>query len=217
VDSGTPVHRAPAALQACAVSPAQVSSIAQVLARFNALTPPVSGACFVAGLQRPISVVASSSTLSLQPAVSAQTPRLFILSPQVVLSLVPEGDAGQVMELGEWETSLRTLKGEIELPVTGQLAPSAPFARILTTANSTNCAICHRQEAPSASTSGGYVSAAFRPSPNDLVAVSALRAQHELCVDAGTVSERCDMFHAFFDFGEVKQGAFANSVELFIP
>jgi hypothetical protein len=217
VDAGSQVHRAPEALQTCGSSPAAVGSIAQTLARFNGLPPPVSGPCFIASLQRPLNVVATKGTLSLQPAEGAENPRIFILAPQVVLSFVPAGDAGQLLEMGEWDTTTRTLKGEIALPVTSTLAPDAPFTRILSGSSATTCAICHRAESPSASQVGGYVSSAFRPQPSDLVPVSALAAQHNLCVDAGTVSERCDYFHAFFDFGEVKQGAFASSVELFIP
>lgn len=217
VDAGAPRHLAPGALQTCAASPAQVGSIAQVMARLNGLPMPVSGACFVASLQRPLSVVATSSVVSLQPAVSAQSPRIFVLAPGVVLSLVPEGDAGHFLELGEWETPLRTLKGEIELPVTAALSADAPYGRIKTSASATSCGICHRQEAASATIPDGFVSAAFRPAPNELVPVTALAAEHDKCVDAGTGSERCDMFHAFFDFGEVRQGAFSNNVELFIP
>jgi hypothetical protein len=216
-DGGGPTHRAPAALQTCAASPGAVSSISQTLARLNALPKPVSGACFVASLQRPLSVVATSSVLSLQPAVSRETPRLFVLSGQVVLSVVPGGDAGQLLELAEWVTPLRTLKGEVELPVAATLAASAPYARIKVSANATTCGVCHRQEAPSATVTDGFDSAAFRPAPGELVPVTELAGHHDRCVDAGTVSERCDWFHAFFDFGEVRQGAFGNNVELFIP
>jgi hypothetical protein len=216
-DAGAPGHRAPAAFLACAASPGPVASIAQLLARRNALPRPVDGACLIASLQRPISVVASSSVLSLQPAVSRETPRLFVLNSSLVLSVVPGGDAGHLLEMGEWETALRTVKGVLELPVTAELTADAPFTKIKANANATTCGICHRQEAASAATPGGFTSAAFRPAPSDLVPVTELAAQHALCVDAGTVSERCDMFHAFFDFGEVRQGAFASSVELFIP
>lgn len=47
--------------------------------------------------------------------------------------------------------------------------------------------------------------------------MTALAAEHEGCADAGTAGERCDLFHALFDFGEVRQGAFSTSVELFVP
>lgn len=220
VDGGAPRHQAPGALLGCAAAPAPVASIAQVLSRLNGLPKPVSGPCFVASLQRPLSVVATSSVVSLQPAVSAQSPRIFVLasgSPGVVLSFVPEGDAGHFLELAEWETPLRTLKGELELPVTAALAADAPYGRIKTSASATTCGICHRQESASATVPDGFVSAAFRPAPNELVPVTALSAEHDKCVDAGTTSERCEMFHAFFDFGEVRQGAFSNNVELFIP
>lgn len=93
----------------------------------------------------------------------------------------------------------------------------APFARIKTSASGTTCGICHRQESQSASVPGGFVSAAFRPAPGELVKVTALAAEHDRCVDAGTAGERCDLFHALFDFGEVRQGAFSTSVELLVP
>lgn len=212
-----PGHRVPDALLACAASPTPVGSIAQAVGRLNALPPPVTAACFVASLARPVDVVATSSVVSLQPAAGARSPRIFVLEQGVVLSVVPEGDAGLLLELGEWDTPLRTLKGEIELPVTAPLDAGAPFARIKTGAGATTCGICHRQESPSATVTDGFVSAAFRPAPGELVKVSALAAEHQGCADAGTSSQRCDLFHALFDFGEVRQGAFPTSVELFIP
>jgi hypothetical protein len=216
-DAGPVVHRAPEALEACAAAPGPVSSIAQATARLNQLPRPVYPACLIASLQRPINVIGSASTLSLQPAVDRATPRIFVVNSTLVLSVVAGGDAGHLVELGEWVSTLRTLKGEIELPITADLTADSPYTRIKASASATTCGICHRQEAISATVPNGFESAAFRPAPSDVVRVNELSAQHDACVDAGTVSERCDMFHAFFDFGEVKQGAFSNSVELFIP
>lgn len=216
-DGGSAGHRAPEALRSCASNPGPVSSIAQATARLNQLPRPAFPACFVASLQRPINVLGSAGQLSLQPAVDRATPRVFIVNSTLVLSVVAGGDAGHLIEMGEWVTNLRTLKGELELPITADLTADAPYTRIKASASGSTCGICHRQEAVSPSVPNGFESAAFRPAPSDVVRVPELAAEHDGCVDAGTVSERCDMFHALFDFGEVKQGAFANSVELFIP
>jgi hypothetical protein len=216
-DAGSQAHRAPDALRACAATPGPVSSISQTTARLNQLPRPVYPACFVASLQRPINVLGSAGTLSLQPAVDRATPRVFIVNSTLVLSVVGGGDAGHFLEVGEWVTPLRTLKGEFALPITADLTADAPFTRIQVSSSGSTCGICHRGETASATVASGFDSAAFRPAPSDLVRVGELSAEHDGCVDAGTVSERCDMFHALFDFGEVRQGAFSNSVELFIP
>ncbi len=213
VDAG---HRAGPALEACASGVADVDSIAKVVERLNSLPPPVSVACFVAGLRRPLNIVAADSNLSAQPAASAKSPRIFLLQPGIVLSVVPEGAGAKVMEMGQWVTNKRTVKGELEMPVTGPLAPDAPLKHVAQSNDTTTCAICHRAEEPYPGIPGGYASAAFRPNPGQEVKVGALAAEHRACIDLGDTSERCALFHALFDFGQVRQGAFSSAVELFI-
>lgn len=208
---------ASAALKGCAAVqlPERVSTIEAAVARLNALPAPVTPACFVAGLQRPLELVATTSVLSAQPAVGRPSPRIFLLDPALVISVVPSGDGARLVEFAQWMTPTRTLKGEVELPLTAPLTADAPYTRVHSTFGVTSCGLCHRNEAPHPTIDGGFVSDAFRPEPNTLVPLTELSAMHAACTE-DDVTERCTLFHALFDFGVVRQGAFSNAVDLFV-
>lgn len=214
---GPAPHQADATLRACAAAGGAVTSIATAVTRLNALPTPVDAPCFVASLPRPISVVSTTGVTSAQPAVGKENPRVFLLLPGVAVSVVAAGDGAKLLEFGEWVTPTRTLKGELELPVTAPLAAEAPFERVLFGSPATSCGLCHREEAPHDPVPGGYVSVAFKPQPGSFVTLSALTAQHDACVAADDETGRCQLFHALFDFGEVKDGAFAAEVTTFTP
>jgi len=212
-----PRHEASEALKACAALRGPAESVADVVTRLNALPRPVSVPCLVAALPRPVDVVASTSLTSAQPADSAQSPRIFFLTRGLVLSVVPAGVGLHLVELGQWTSSTVTLKAEIELPLTAPLAGDAPITRIkpVGAGSSTQCGLCHRGEAPHPTIDGGWVSIAYQPGKGTEVKLDALAKEHQGCVDRAEASERCDLFHALFDVGELGQGAFAAEVERF--
>ena len=214
-DAGHPIS---AALLGCASEPGNpLTSIAGVVGRVNALPHPVGGPCFVASLARPLAVVATTGTITPQPAGGPHDPRIFIMAPGVVIAVVSAGPGAKAIEMGEWVSATQTLKGEIALPVTQPLPTDDPLTRLETDGGvGTACGMCHRYEAPHGSSAHGYVSAAFRPKPPTDVKLEALAAEHQACITSGEVSERCDMFHALFDFGAITPGAFAKEVEYFI-
>jgi hypothetical protein len=199
------------ALLRCAESRGDIGSIADAVTRLNAIIAKGGdGACFVATLPRPLSVVATLNVASAQPAGGRGAPRIFFMLPKVVITAVPDGDGSKVLEFGEWTGSTSTIKGEIGLPVTTPLAADAPFERILKGSDRTACATCHQREEPHPSIAKAFVSDALRPT--NVVTVEELEELHTLCTNAGVVSARCDFIHALFDFGEVTQGAFSPAV-----
>lgn len=208
-------HQASAALQACAQvrEPARVTTIDAAVTRLNQLPPLVSPACFVASLPRPLDVVATTSLFSAQPAASRESPRLFLFLPALIVSAVPEGEGAGLLEFSEWMTPTRTLKGEVVMPITAPLTAEAPYTRVHSNRGTTTCGLCHRAEEPHPTIDGGFVSDALRPTAKSLVPVAELRAQHEACGE--DVSGRCELFHALFDFGAVREGAFSSEVKLF--
>jgi hypothetical protein len=213
-DAG-PDHTPSAELTRCASRRAEVASIADVVARLNALAP-VDAPCFVASLPRPLAVTATHDVTSAQPAASKASPRLFFLLPTIVISAVPEGEGGKLLELGEWVTPTRTIKGEIAVPVAAPLASDAPYKKVLQGQFATVCGVCHHGESAHPTIPDAFVSVAFKPRRAALVTVAELEAHHRACVRAADQSARCEMFHAIFDFGPVTQGAFADEVETFI-
>lgn len=208
-------NHASAALNACAEVHGRVTTIGAATARLNALPTPVTPACFVASLSRPIDLVATTSIFSAQPAFSRESPRIFVMGPALVTSIVPEGEGAHLLEFAQWMTPTRTLKAEVELPLLEPLSDDAPYSRVHSNFGVTSCGLCHRDEQPHPTIDGGFISDAFRPEPASLVPVSELRAQHAACADEDE-SERCALFHALFDFGEVREGAFSNEVNLFV-
>lgn len=212
VDKG-PAHVASDVLRRCAEAKGELSSITDAVARMNALLPAADGPCFVATLPRPLAVVATTSVTSAQPAAGTSSPRIFFLLPKVVISAVPDGDGSRVLELGEWVTATRTLKGEVGLPITAPLAPDAAFQRVLQNNDRTTCVACHRGEERYPSIPNAFVSAALKPERGTFVTVSELEVFHETCTREHDASARCAMLHAVFDFGDVTQGTFAPEVE----
>lgn len=213
--ASSPSHPGKSALAACAASPRSVDTIAAVVERAGALPKPASVACFVASLARPLSIVATKSAASAQPAASAKSPRVFLLTPGLVMSVVFEGDAASMLELGEHVTPERTLKGELAFPITGALAADAPFAHLAQPNGTTPCGVCHRGESAHPTVARGYVSAAYRPNAGYDVKLAALSAEHDACVASGDASSRCALFHAIFDFGVVREGGFAAALDTF--
>jgi len=210
-----PAHQASEALRACAAGGGPVDTIAAVVGRVNALHVPVDSACFVASLPRPLQVVATTNTVSAQPAVGRSSPRILLLTPGVVFGVAPEGDGADLLELGEWTSPARTLKGEIGLPVTKPVDARGPYEHALWDSYSTKCAFCHYDEKPSSVAFGAYDSIAYQPHSDALVDVAELGTFHDQCQEQGDRSARCALFHAIFDFGEVRDGAFSPAVATF--
>jgi hypothetical protein len=199
-------------------SPRTISEAVQLL---NALPKPTGVACFVESLDRPLAVYATNSVISAQPALSGQSPRLFIQRDQLWLSLVIDGDSSYLIEFGEVTTPAaddptpRSLKGELQLPLTEVITPSAPFDRVRY-ASGTVCGLCHTNEQPATSLGipSAFTSTAYRPRPETRVSLDALRAEDHECRWAAE-PHRCEMLSAVFQGGEVAEIPFPDSMLTF--
>ncbi len=215
-----PKHAGSEPMQRCAssdVAAEPVSSIADAIARVNGLPKPVDAPCFLASLPRPFSVTATSSFQSAQPAVGRDNPRIMVLLPGLVVTVATDGEGQNLLEFGQWISPKRTLKGELKLPVSVPLAETAAFTQVHFQPNISSCALCHRDEQPYGTAVDSFSSLAFRPSTRSLVRLETLSALHEACIPSEQPLARCQMLHALFDFGEVRQGAFGAEVETFAP
>ena len=202
------------ALRRCAESKGDLESIADAIARLNAIIDKGGdGACFLATLPRPLPVVATLSATSAQPAGGRGAPRLFFMLPKLVVTAVPDGAGSKVLEFGQWTGTTTTIKGEVPLPVTAPLAADAAYVRILDGNDKTSCGTCHGGEEAHPTIAKAFVSKALKPTNE--VTVTELEELHDLCVSSGLESPRCNFIHALFDFGEITQGAFSPVVETF--
>jgi hypothetical protein len=202
----------PTALRLCPPPPgvsARPRSITETVALVNALPRPVTVACFLESLERPLYVNATRSFISLQPAVGTRSPRLFLMFEGMSVSLVPEGSGSKLIEFGEFVTPERTLKAEIKTPVVAEVKPEDPFVSPITTTGAnagmaTTCRTCHSQEERSEQIAyaEAYVSTALRPDPRTRVPLETVVAAREACPDDDQ-GERCTILRALFDHGEV--------------
>lgn len=196
------------------VLPAGVSgrprSIAETVDLLNALPRPVTVACFLESLERPLYLNATTSFISLQPAAGLRSPRLFLMFEGMSLSVVPEGPGSTLIEFGEFVAADRTLKAELATPITAPVQHADPYRSPLSTAASaatdrrTVCRTCHAHEerAQQIPFAEAFHSLALRPAPSTLMPLARLRAERDACPDEDRES-RCTMLRALFDHGEV--------------
>jgi hypothetical protein len=183
----------------------------------NALPKPTSVACFVESLQRPLFAYATSSIFSAQPALSAQSPRVFLKLGELWISIVMDGDSSYLLEFGDLIAGEqpRSIKGELLLPLRDVIPASAPYERVLFN-QGTSCGLCHFSETRAVSSSGidAFVSIAFRPRVETRVSVDTLRAHEQAC-DVRLEPHRCEMLSALFGGGEVVETPFPDSMATF--
>lgn len=203
--------RAPTGVSA---SPQNTEDALQLL---NALPKPTGSACFVESLERPLTIFATSSEFSAQPAASSSSPRVFIKLGLLWVSAVMDGDSSYLLEFGTQVAGdpLRSIKGELLLPIDAPVLPSAPYDRVRQ-GNGTVCGLCHYGEEPAENITfaTAFSSTAFRPRPETRVSVDELRAQAEGC-DWQLEPHRCEMLSAVFGSGAVAEVPFPDSMPTF--
>ena len=76
-------------------------TIEDVIRLLNEMPKPVSVACLIDVLERPLHVNATSNPFSGQPATSSKSPRIFLfLGKSLLVSVVPTGAGAEVVEFG---------------------------------------------------------------------------------------------------------------------
>lgn len=181
-------------------------SIDDLVAYINAMDHPLSLDCFLQSLDRPLRMSTTMSFFSAQPAIGRRSPRIFLFEGPLILSVVPEGEASALLEMGEERGMSRSIKAEIAFPVLTPLSPEAPFERLVL-AEVTACGVCHDQEVPIGDIDGAVISERLRPRVNEIVPVTELHEQYEQC-DASVEASRCSMLTALFGHGQVVEQNF---------
>ncbi|MEZ4320496.1 MAG: hypothetical protein R3F61_23650 [Myxococcota bacterium] len=176
----------------------------------NTLPTPIDAACIVRSLERPLSVEATVNPFSAQPADGTRSPRIFLFSDTLSISLVATGVGADVVELGEATGDVQSLKGELALPIEASVAPSAPHDRIVDPTEGvegTVCRACHDDEAPWPDAPGeAFASVAIRPDRDSLLDLDLLAELADGC-DPTVEPERCAFMDALFA-GEVEHQPF---------
>jgi hypothetical protein len=214
----------PDAADGCPARPstatASPSSVPEAVALANGLlgnNPSLSIDCFLSALARPLTVVGSVSTFSLQPSVNgAHDPRLFIFSGNLMLSVVPSGSGSPFVELAETTTPLRSIKAQMgPFPLTAPIAAAAPYDDIRQNGG-TVCGSCHPAEevAPQVSVTAAFDSAVLQPFSNALVPLGQMQDDAAAC-DPQQDPARCAILKGVFSHGAVTAGAFPDDAQTF--
>jgi hypothetical protein len=190
-------------------------SIEELTSLINALPKPLTADCLVKALKRPLYVNASSSTMSAQPASSWESPRIFIFKGNLIISVVPSGEGSKVLEFSEMISSIRSIKGEVVLPIVNDLTQTDAFSRINYGTRS-SCSGCHTSERIESTINGVpvYSSLAFRPSTSDDVSLEYLKDSQYLCQVQMNTSQRCVFMNSLFSNGEVIAKPFPETMTL---
>lgn len=186
------------------------ATIEEAVALANGLPFPVTAECFVEALDRPLGLEATKSRLSLQKAEGERSPRVFLWSSDsLVISIVLDGPARDLVEFGQFVGAQRTVKGELEFPLVAPVSTATALARVRNPEHPriTRCFVCHEREEDEPSAPGGRSSLALRPRTSSLVELASLRVEHERC-DRAAEAARCRWLDAIFGHGPVERRPF---------
>lgn len=187
-------------------------NITELMSMISALPKPLELECFLKTLKRPFAVHATSSKMSVQPAVSSRDPRIFIFKGSLVLSFVTAGEGSLILEFSELKSDVRSIKGEIDIPVVSNFRPVDAFTKTLAV-NKTTCSGCHTSEQAEYMFDGVqvYSSRALKPTASTKVTLQALQNEHYICQASNDKSRRCAIYSALLSEGNVTDRDFPDA------
>lgn len=188
--------------RACRPGPGASGSprtVEQVVALVNSLPRPVSLACFLEALDRPLRMYASQSSASIQPSSGPENPRIFIFLQPLILTVTTDGPGAKRLEISSLKPgdNLST-KAELNFPVISELEPVTPYTNVYTN-NGTSCRACHGLEVPdpAVTSAAAFISNALRPLPASEVDLNYLQ-QELLHCDPVAAPDRCLLLKILF-------------------
>jgi len=188
-------------------------TIGETIDFINALPHPVTLDCFLQQLERPVRLNATTSTVSLQPALGERSPRVFMFYGDLIMSVAIDGEPGtHLLEFGELVAPTKSIKGELEFPVTDALLPSAATERVFDEESGTTCRICHAGESEAPEYDFGFASDALAFRDIEEVSLDALQTEFETCA-ASDEPARCVRLTALLGFGVVEPAQFPEALQ----
>ena len=193
------------------------SSISDAVTLANALfsdeRPEVTLSCFVETLDRPLATLAANSFFSAQPALGRRSPRIFLFTGSLVMSVAPGGSGSHLLELAEYSALTRSIKAEILFPLRKPLLPAQPYDRVRFL-EGTSCGVCHGSEvpAPSVTIAQAFESDVLRPRLQEEVSLDYLQAEALAC-DRDREPQRCETLRAVFGHGDVYPARFPTEAK----
>lgn len=185
------------------------SSIDQTVTLINALPKPLTIDCFIRALKKPLKVFSTNSPSSVQPAVDADNPRIFVINKNFVMAFAPKGNGKSVMEMSLKVSATSSVKGEIPFPVTGPISVDAPYTRIREGSFGTSCRTCHTNEGQYAglASNQAFQSNIISPLEGSRVSQAYMKVQADYC-NSNVDKYRCNMIKAIYIEGQAQDAAF---------
>ncbi|MCA9699534.1 MAG: hypothetical protein KC431_18555, partial [Myxococcales bacterium] len=121
-------------------------TIAEAMDLVNALPAPVTVACFVESLDRPLAINATTSAFSAQISPETRSPRIFIFSGTLIMSIALDEPGRELLEFAQETSEGRSLKGELITPVALPADEFLPYDHLRYNEAITSCGVCHRDE-----------------------------------------------------------------------
>lgn len=184
----------------------EIGSYNDFVVWLDSLPKPATAACILSRLPRPLRVNGTSSDLSVQPATGPNFPRVFVAVGSIVLGFGVAGPSARAIEFSVLVSATESVKGEIGLPISAELADGDPFERIRSqTGSGTTCVGCHSGERPAGSSFGpqAVTSKALKPMAHQSVGLEALRTlKEEACKRSD--DPRCAFLRGVFEHGEIE-------------
>jgi hypothetical protein len=184
------------------------STISEAIILLNTLPQPVTLACFLEALERPLTLYMTRSDDSLQPAPDERNPRTFILNGDLEMSIVFGGRASNTLEFGFRPIISRSIKAEITFPLTDAVSESSLFDGVQVTERTTRCGACHVGEAHEDFPGfplGVFASDVIAPFDMEEVTIESMKAEAAAC-DPSVDEYRCGLLTALFEHGDVVRG-----------
>lgn len=189
-------------------SPKTINEVTDLI---NALPKPLELPCFLKSLKRPLFMNITASRLSAQPADGEASPRIFLFSERLILSVVPSGRGSPYLELSEMYGDTNSIKAELEFPIEEEIEYRTGFDAI-NTGGRTSCSACHNGETrdPRFPDYEVYLSTAIKPNRN--LEFDDFKMEFYNCELQSSPDKRCQMINAIFKQGEVYPADFPTTM-----
>lgn len=194
---------------------ARPESIEEVVTLLRALPEPITLPCFLESLERPLTIAATTHAFSAQPADGEGSPRMFIQSGPLTMSVVPVGIGESLLEMAVDVGNRESLKAELTFPLNIAPEPADPYLHIEQPGGGSTCNGCHvgERESEEVTIATAFISEALQPPEDTMVSIAFVQQLASTC-DPETEARRCEMLDAIFEHGEIQSGAFPPDLRI---
>lgn len=186
------------------------ASIAEAVDLINRLPAPVTVACVMESLERPLYVETTLDRFSAQPALGDDAPRIFVRNGPLTMSIVGRGDGRPLLEFGETVDDISSVKAELVMPIETPISHEAPYDRVAR-GDTTSCGLCHAGEYTLPD--GRLASRALAPGDHTIGDIDTFTELATACHPDG--DDWCKVMSSVFAHGEVIHDPFPETFATF--